>query len=238
MFFSFIGDARLDDTAKMLLELSISLGLRPSLALVPEVVARALNAREFEVEESADHHDYVISLHKIASYQGEEFAAKRYDCRLFLSRTPAFRSEVMDLADPSLWRKIFDLCDLWQVQRGGTSDSDHDRSALERCVKSASDLDLIPLGLFVNETLIAFSIVGVLGNGHSICHFEKADARGFPGVYSFLRKQLAAVLIERGIEHMNLEQDLGVPGLRRSKTSYAPVALLRKYNVKHKVDET
>ena len=43
--------------------------------------------------------------------------------------------------------------------------------------------------------------------------------------------QTAKALSEQGYEYMNIEQDLGIAGLRKAKKFFGPVAMLRKYTV-------
>ena len=65
-------------------------------------------------------------------------------------------------------------------------------------------------------------------------HFEKADIANFPGIGSFLNQQVANVLASRGIQYINIEQDLGIAGLRMSKRSYDPCGYLRKFSVSYR----
>ena len=85
---------------------------------------------------------------------------------------------------------------------------------------------------FLRNSLSAFWILGILEDGYSISHFEKADTVSHQGVFAFVKKQVAHLLTEKGTTHVNLELDLGIPGLRRSKSSYAPHKHLRKYVVR------
>ena len=59
-------------------------------------------------------------------------------------------------------------------------------------------------------------------------HVEKA-LRDVPGCYPALTNQYARHFITPEIRYINREEDLGEPGLRRSKQSYHPVKMLKKY---------
>ena len=59
---------------------------------------------------------------------------------------------------------------------------------------------------------------------------EKAD-RSVEGAFSIINQQLCAHLPEQ-FTYVNREEDLGLPGLRKSKLSYHPEILL-SYNVLH-----
>ena len=61
-------------------------------------------------------------------------------------------------------------------------------------------------------------------------HIEKADREIF-GAYQMLVSQFAQAYAGEGVSFLNREDDVGDPGLRTSKLSYHPVALLEKYVV-------
>lgn len=61
-------------------------------------------------------------------------------------------------------------------------------------------------------------------------HIEKAQ-KTFNGLYAFLVKT-ALEEFGDGILYTNREQDLGIPGLRKSKESYMPLFLEEKYIVR------
>jgi hypothetical protein len=53
----------------------------------------------------------------------------------------------------------------------------------------------------------------------------------YKGVYSFLVSESARQLLKKGKKYTNIEQDLGLPGLRQAKRSYAPAVMLKKYTI-------
>jgi hypothetical protein len=90
------------------------------------------------------------------------------------------------------------------------------------------------LGMSGGAVLAAGRILGfILGsplNRDTITiHFQYGDP-GAPGVMQVLLQESAAQTFS-GFTYMNLEQDLGIGGLRTSKLSYHPHKLVKKYQV-------
>lgn len=80
--------------------------------------------------------------------------------------------------------------------------------------------------LRVNGEIIGFSLGEVLGDTLFV-HVEKANT-AFNGVYPMLVREFARMGTSLGLRYINREEDDGHPGLRRSKQSYHPAALLNK----------
>jgi hypothetical protein len=232
-FLTFLGTNKIDKTAEQLLVLSQQLGLRPILELVPEIAAQKLNPDLFTVAEDPNHTDYVLSVDKLSTYEGAELAGKRRLVSQFTRRTPVFRFVLLDINESEVEMQIRKLFSLWLVQKNIASieEEEHEYKALRRCLESDFKADLIATGVYVNDVLSAFWIIEDLGNSYSISHFEKADTTAYGGVFAFLKLKTGEVLRDRGIKYINLEQDLGITGLRISKKSYFPQLFLKKYTV-------
>ena len=85
-------------------------------------------------------------------------------------------------------------------------------------------------GMLVVEGQIAgFSLGEVVGDT-LFTHIEKAD-RDFEGGYQMVVAQFAQRYAVDGVSFINREDDTGDMGLRTSKLSYHPVALLEKFTV-------
>ena len=83
--------------------------------------------------------------------------------------------------------------------------------------------------LMVEGEIAGFSLGEVVGDT-LFTHIEKAD-RDYEGCYQMLVAQFAQQFAHDGVHFINREDDAGDPGLRTSKLSYHPVALLEKYTV-------
>lgn len=232
-FFTFIGTNRPNETAETLLKHSVESGARPELKLVPASVASKLNTSTFSVNDDPDNTDYILSVGKLATYDGPELAAKRRHVSQFLRSAAEYRLETLDLNSEPTVAEMDRLYRIWQSQKAesGAPENEHEYVAMKRCIEASETLGLLAVGLFVEKSLAAFWILGILEDGYSISHFEKADTASHQGIFAFFKKQVAQLLAEMGTTQVNLEQDLGIPGLRRSKKSYAPQKLLRKFVV-------
>ena len=77
--------------------------------------------------------------------------------------------------------------------------------------------------------LLAFSVWSFVTPSVADVHFEKA-VRYQPGATQAIRIGVARALLGRA-EWINLEQDLGAPGLRRSKRSFCPDRMLPRHRL-------
>ncbi len=88
---------------------------------------------------------------------------------------------------------------------------------------------LIGGAIYIDSTLVGFSVGEVIANNVLGVHFEKGRS-GYRGVYQTMNTffvQNAGV----DCELINREQDLDEEGLRQAKLSYLPVDFLRKYTL-------
>lgn len=77
-----------------------------------------------------------------------------------------------------------------------------------------------PAGFTIGEPL----------NADMFClHFAKASKR-YHGIYEFMFND-AAKQLEPQYRYLNLEEDMGNGNLRRTKTSYGPETILKKYRI-------
>jgi hypothetical protein len=231
-FYSFIGSSDVDATARTLLETSARQGLAPVLKLVPESAAVMLNADIFRAEADPAHADYMLSVERLHTFAGSAFQQKRRRLRQFLNVNPSAQLEVLDVRQGDIVDKIKGLFTRWFANKNasGTLDDDHEYKAFCRCIDFPSHL--MTYGVYVGDAFVAFIMLEDVGGGFAICHFEKADMTTYQHVMPFLRQQVGCVLSERQFIYVNMEQDLGIEGLRFSKLSYAPDHYLKKYSVR------
>jgi uncharacterized protein len=96
---------------------------------------------------------------------------------------------------------------------------------------NAPSPDPSPCGwlFYVDDRPVAFTLGEELVCGASfVIHFEKALTRNhYRGIYQALNQSFAALLPDQ-YKTINREQDMGDPGLRQAKQSYAPIAFVKK----------
>ena len=80
--------------------------------------------------------------------------------------------------------------------------------------------------LYVDETPAAFAIGSRINQNTFDVSFEKGLVE-YEGVYSKINNEFAKTLI--GFEFINREEDMGIESLRKSKLSYHPVVILKRF---------
>lgn len=236
-FYSFIGSNKLNETTQELLAHGKENNLLPYLKLVPQIVAHNLNSDTFLTSPDEDNDDYLLETEKLATLEGPELSSKRRAVSIFTRTYGNFPVVEIDLNDINVKEDIYKLFNLWsdiKIENGSES-NDHELVAIQRCLLNAQELNLFATGMYNGGTLIAFWIIGLRENKCSVSHFEKADTKNYDGIFPYFKQQVAKQLIEqKDIKFINLEQDLGIPGLRQSKQAYKPSQTLKKYIVRTK----
>jgi len=82
-------------------------------------------------------------------------------------------------------------------------------------------------------TIGAISIVGPVNESMAVVHFEKALPETYRDIYKIIMTETAAGLRDR-YRYVNRECDMGVPGLRESKTRYHPAYMVEVHYVTRK----
>jgi len=235
VFYSFLGDNRVDETVDVLLdEAEKHTGTR-QLRLVPEIGARALmQPNGYAIEEDPDEHDYVISLPAIVDRWGARFRHMRREVNFFSTnyerhsdfqeldiRNPAVQTEITSVF---LEREASKL-----VQQHGNN-YDNELVALGRLFDYVDPVALRTFGLAIQGVLKAFIVCETLDEEWCVGHFWKADTN-YRGIYRYLMTRVAERLTADGLVSMNIEQDLGIEGLKRMKSFLNPVDRLKKYTI-------
>ena len=105
-----------------------------------------------------------------------------------------------------------------------------EKAAIERLLAVSTALRLLGTGVYQHGSLIAFSIIELLESGYAMGHFAKCDAR-FNGLSHYLYQATARAMSDRGCRYLNVQEDLGIAGLRTFKMLLRPIAFLKKYAV-------
>lgn len=232
----FLGNNRVDETADALFKFLSREGLPVRLGMVPECAAAGLNAEAFSVERQPEHCDYILDVQALAGCTGRAWHRQRNFVHRFLRDAPSACFQVLDLACPAKRREVLRLFETWCDRKDSDArESEHEAAALARCLSTFSG-QLIAGGVYIEERLAGFCVVEDTPKPYGINHFEKADRWSYVGILQFLQCQMALLLREHGCTHLNIEQDLGLPGLRRSKQMRRPTAFLHKYQVTPAID--
>jgi hypothetical protein len=233
IFYSFLGGNQVSETAIELTRLSAKTGLHPTLQLLPEISVAGIDSAMFAITEDRDGFDYIYDINTFLKMEGSKFEAKQRQKRYF-EKNFSYEIVHLDLSHPLIKDQVIDLCHEWARNKIEQNKPDYFHNeflALLRFLNGACHADHLALGVYHDSRLIAISFGENSKEGFHTCHFQKALTSSYKGLNVFVVHEVAKVLATQGIKFINWEQDLGIPGLRESKTSYQPCTFLKKYTL-------
>ena len=236
MFYSFLGDQRVGETALTLLKHCAKVGLDARLALIPDCLSKMLEGFDgLEIIEDLDNHDHILSVNELATLKGNKFYDKRNLVNRFSKQYPDHTVRRLSLGQPETRQQIIDLFHIWAERKPEDKNSTaHALLALKRLLDAVDCFDVMGIGVFVHDKLGACSIQEMVDDQYAIVHFEYGDI-AYSGITSVIRQASAKYLADQGRVRINFEQDLGIPGLRKAKTLWRPISYLKKYIIREKV---
>jgi hypothetical protein len=208
------------------------------IKLVPQATIDALSKETvFTVTHDRNNDDYIYDLHAIADLPGGSFKKKRNKLNTFMTKYGDKVSlKEVDLNDGQKVVGLKSCFDKWaDGQTADTADTRVERQAIDRLLDNARSFDLRCYEAWIGDKLVGFSINEVLPDGYAICHFQKAHVHHI-NLDIYINVMVAKELLNEGCEYVNWEQDLGIEGLRLSKTSYRPIKFLQKYKLSSSIN--
>lgn len=185
----------------------------------------------FVFDRNRDFADYIYRTEDLRTLKGRKYAQKRNHVNKFKSLYSYYYKPIT--------RDI--IADCLQLEEEWVAQHNHDESALAEyntihlAFQHFEELELFGGALYVDNRIVAFTY-GSPVNDHVFCtHVEKGDLR-YDGIYQMINYQFAQHIPDQYI-YVNREEDLGMPGLRKSKLSYEPEYLAYKTTALKKTSE-
>lgn len=189
----------------------------------------------FAYTENENCADYVYLAEKLATYSGKALHRKKNHCNRFEAEN--------DWDFVPLSRELFpgclDMLDSWTEENAHRLDPSigREREAILKAFAAYEKLGFEGGVLRVQGKIVGFSLGEFTSSDCFDVHFEKADGSingAYPMVCRELTRQLMAAHPQ--LTYMNREEDMGLEALRRSKRSYKPEFMVRKFTARWKND--
>jgi hypothetical protein len=210
----------------------------PTLCFVPENYVDHFGAStvfdRFSLTEQPDYSDYVYRTTDLVELRGNRYRSKRNHISKFRKMyVETGRAAVEALSAANIPDALIFL-ERWCAENNRCHPEENPNLALESqasriLLEYLEFLEAQGIAVRIDGEILAFGIATTLTGSMKILNVEKADAH-VRGLYQFLDQECARHLFG-GVEFINKESDMGVPGLASSKKSYDPVKLIRSYEM-------
>ncbi|MBR4426794.1 MAG: DUF2156 domain-containing protein [Spirochaetales bacterium] len=206
-----------------------SYGKKAKFVTLTELAADALKSAfpdKFDYEENRDLAEYLYRSGEMAEFSGKDLRKRRAEVHTFWN-TFGERA-VISRMQPSDFEDCLAYEQKWLKDNLETHDKEtlmRDARMIEKQMAHFFELHLSGVILRIDGTTCGFCYGTKLGDTYDVI-VEKAD-RSVPHSYKVIRQE-SAKQCASDCDFVNMEEDVGVPGLRALKYAYKPVRLLQK----------
>lgn len=178
-----------------------------------------------------DQFDYIYRTRELAELKGRKFDGKRNHIRRMKRACPQYEYVKLKKEDSGTALKLFDGWFAAKVADRSIDELlfDCQRGILKRSFELFEELDLFGGMLKADGECLGFVIGNKLRDRMACVHFSYART-DIPGSYQALLWEACRDTFS-GYEFVNLEQDLGVSGIRKVKESYYPLRFEEKFEI-------
>jgi hypothetical protein len=185
----------------------------------------------FVFDRNRDFADYLYRAEDLRTLKGRKFAQKR-------NHVNKFKLLYSYHYEPITNKNIPDCLQLeedWIAQHPHDESALAERSVIQLALNHFEELELIGGALYVEQQIIAFTYGSAINEEMFCTHVEKANIR-FEGAYQMINQLFAQHLPDQ-YTLINREEDLGLEGLRKAKSSYEPFDMAYKASAVKITDE-
>lgn len=187
--------------------------------------------QKFEFSCSPDESDYIYARSDLQKLSGRKYHKIRNHLSHFHRQFPEAEFKILNantIADAAEIGKLWYAGHAENVEGKRALMQKYERFAFEDALESFEALNLRGMILYCGGRPAAVSIAGAINNEICSLHFEKAiKPYADFGAFAAVRHSLIEMLDD--FQWINLEEDLGLPGLRQAKQAWQPLALFPKY---------
>ncbi len=191
---------------------------------IHESVLGRCGREPFSVSYNDDDSDYIYLFRKLASYEGNTLRGKKNLAKRFFEHCRPVSSPLDETNrdDATL------VLNQWQKQ-AGTSPYSTDFIPCLEALHYREALELFGFIYYVKDMPCGLVMAEELTAETCALHFIKGNT-AFKGIYEYMVQHFAASCSSK-YRYCNLEQDLGLAGLKKAKSQYCPDLMYKKYRI-------
>lgn len=182
----------------------------------------------FISEDDQDNSDYLFRIEDLVRLAGRKYDGKRNLIKKFKS---LYKYEYFKLSEANI-KECLDFIETWCAVKDcdNIKSLNHEREAFFQILENFSSFGLIGGAIRIEGKICAVAIAERLNPDTLVMHILKAQSE-YMGLYQTINQEfLASEAV--GFEYLNMEQDLGLEGLRKAKLSYHPLKMIKKYTLR------
>ena len=222
------------------LEMMKSISEKPVLARVTEKNKEYLEANfegMFEYSEDTGSYDYIYDIESLVTLKGKKLAKKRNHINGFINTYDEWHTEEISFKNLLGCRDFLKKWYKDKIEKEDESGIDSlmaEKNSLFNVLENYDGIMADGMALFVGEEIAAVTIGQRISQHTYDVVFEKAFD-SIKGAYNIINREFAAFIMKKypNVKYINRENDLDLEGLRRSKRSYRPVEILKKYTARY-----
>lgn len=187
---------------------------------------------ELEVIEDRDNYDYLYEKENLIELKGRTLHKKKNHMNYFLKNYQyEYKEMTADMADD-----IMEFIYAFNARKETTPYEREllimEQEAMRDVFENIDRAGYIGGVIYIDGKIEAISVGGQICPETVCVHIEKANTK-YRGLYQIINREYCLHMPEH-IKYMNREEDMGLPGLRKSKMSYKPLRMVEKYIVNFK----
>lgn len=191
---------------------------------IPETWLSFFPEDKFIISSDDSESDYIYLTQNLASFSGKQFTRHRNHLNQFLS---SYHANDISLSAVNL-SDALSILQYWQDE-SHTSSLKTDFEQCREALTKLSELALWATIYYIENEPAGFIIGEPLNADTFVLHFAKA-AKKYHGIYEFMFNDTAKKL-QTKYKYLNFEEDMGNKNLRKTKMSYGPQMLVKKYRI-------
>ena len=177
--------------------------------------------------QARDSYDYFYDANDLRTLGGRKYMQKRNHLHAFLRDYPHYQYRPLMTNDIE---ECLAFTNQWLADRDSISPVlSVEVSALSELLKNYEQLGLTGGVITIQGRLAAFTLGERLNSNTVVIHVEKAKS-SYRGLYQAINKDYLNNHWP-DVQFVNREEDMGEEGLRKSKLSYHPIALIEKWEM-------
>ena len=181
---------------------------------------------EFSFTELYGDEDYIYTNYDLSVLPGKKYHSKRNHISKFDRTYPKWRFTIITEKN---FGDAMTVARLWCENNDIDYRENEEYSALREVFENYALLQMHGGLLYVEDKPVAMTVGSRINQTTFDISFEKALVE-YDGVYAKINNEFVKTLI--GFEFINREEDMGIESLRKSKLSYHPAAILKRYRGK------